>query len=358
MGEIRRYYIQNGQVIHSPETTILGKDDTDSITDDFCDAKKELFEDVNDYKELGGSKAMGESLDRGHVMIFSLWDDVEVNMNWLDSAFPLDRPESDPGVKRGDCPGGQTSTPEYVRRNFPDGYVSFQNAAIGEIGSIHGVFPPTPTPVAPPTPVIDEEHCGCSPVLGADNKECFSFNKKKCLRKKNKCSWNQCAPPTAAPVEPPTAVSEGCYSNDYKNCLPNKFNDDGAASCNKVWLPDGAERNCVALWSECDASGDCCGGSSTMCSGDSSYSVCVPKSNGDDDEQDEEQRCVPCSDDESPGMKKKGQDCATLDFNAGNKCNANSNWSRKKFCQLGCYNAGMGYDGDVCCANVKKNLRA
>merc|ERR1719188_2776365 len=32
---------------------------------------------------------MGESLDRGHVMIFSLWDDVEVNMLWLDSALPL-----------------------------------------------------------------------------------------------------------------------------------------------------------------------------------------------------------------------------------------------------------------------------
>merc|ERR1712014_290950 len=184
LSEIRRYYIQNGRVIHSPETTILGGDDTDSITDGFCDAKKELFEDVNDYKELGGSKAMGESLDRGHVMIFSLWDDVEVNMNWLDSAFPLDRPESDPGVKRGDCPGGRTSTPEYVRRNFPDGYVSFQNAAIGEIGSVHGVFPPTPTPVAPPTPVIDEEHCGCSPALGTNNKECFSFNKKKCRKKK------------------------------------------------------------------------------------------------------------------------------------------------------------------------------
>merc|ERR1719188_2829770 len=37
-------------------------------------------------------KGMGESLDRGHVMIFSLWDDVEVNMLWLDSAYPLTKP--------------------------------------------------------------------------------------------------------------------------------------------------------------------------------------------------------------------------------------------------------------------------
>merc|ERR1712183_537295 len=34
-------------------------------------------------------KAMGESLDRGHVMIFSLWDDVEVNMLWLGPPKPI-----------------------------------------------------------------------------------------------------------------------------------------------------------------------------------------------------------------------------------------------------------------------------
>merc|ERR1711992_519329 len=139
LSEIRRYYIQDGKVIHSPTTKNLGVDDTDSITDGFCDAKKDLFGDENDFKELGGNKAMGESLDRGHVMIFSLWDDVEVNMNWLDSTFPLDKPATDPGVKRGECPGGESSTPTYVRSNFPDGYVSFKNATVGEIGSIHGV---------------------------------------------------------------------------------------------------------------------------------------------------------------------------------------------------------------------------
>merc|ERR1712183_901956 len=61
-------------------------------------------------------KAMGESLDRGHVMIFSLWDDVEVNMLWLDSAYPLDKPATDPGVQRGDCVGGESSTPTYLRK--------------------------------------------------------------------------------------------------------------------------------------------------------------------------------------------------------------------------------------------------
>lgn len=304
---------------------------------------------------------MGESLDRGHVMIFSLWDDVEVNMNWLDSAFPLDRPASDPGVKRGDCPGGRSSTPEYVRSNFPNGYVSFQNAAIGEIGSIHGVFPPSRDDDnnTPSDDDDEEERCGCNPKPGtSNNDECFAYNKKKCTRKKNKCSWTQCtSPPTSPPVEPPTGASEGCYSNDYKNCLPKNYDDE--SSCNKVWLPDGAERNCAALWSECESSSDCCGSAAT-CSGDGSYSVCVPRSNSNnsDDDDDQQQRCIQCNDNETQGMKKKGQDCATIDL--GNKCNRNNNWKKRKFCQQSCYDAGLGYDGDVCCSNDnrrRKNLR-
>merc|ERR1711982_59721 len=40
--------------------------------------------EIRRFYVQGGMKGMGESLDRGHVMVFSLWDDVEVNMLWLD----------------------------------------------------------------------------------------------------------------------------------------------------------------------------------------------------------------------------------------------------------------------------------
>merc|ERR1712087_459098 len=145
LSEMVRYYVQDGNMIASPTSTILGPDDTDTITDAFCQAKKTLFGDVNDYAEKGGSAAMGESLNRGHVMAISLWDDVEVNMLWLDSAFPLNKPATDPGVQRGDCPGGVESTPTYLRQNSPDGWVSFQNAFVGPIGSFLS-HPPTPSP--------------------------------------------------------------------------------------------------------------------------------------------------------------------------------------------------------------------
>ncbi len=152
LSEIRRFYVQDGNIIHSPSSTILGEHDTDSITDGFCDAKKDLFGDVKHYQELGGMKGMGESLDRGHVMIFSLWDDVHVNMLWLDSAYPLNKPVTDPGIKRGDCVGGHESTPEYLRQTYPDSYVTFKNAAVGEIGSTVG--PVTPTTQSPTRPIV------------------------------------------------------------------------------------------------------------------------------------------------------------------------------------------------------------
>merc|ERR1712152_40703 len=158
---------------------------------------------------------MGESLDRGHVMIFSLWDDVEVNMLWLDSAYPLNKPDTDPGIKRGDCPGGVESTPTYLRETFPNGYVTFKNAAVGEIGSTAGpINPPTPSPT--PSPIQSNN------------------------------------PTTKSPTS-----SEGCYSNDYKHCFPNGYD---LTNCDMIWLPNGSQDNCVALWGDCtsDAS-SCCG---------------------------------------------------------------------------------------------------
>merc|ERR1711862_904381 len=60
------------------------------------------------------------------------------------------KPVTDPGVKRGDCPGGVGSTPTYLRDNYPDGYVTFKNAAVGEIGStVSNPNPPTPSPITP-----------------------------------------------------------------------------------------------------------------------------------------------------------------------------------------------------------------
>ncbi len=59
--EMRRHYIQDGKIVYSPPSTILGPGkESDSITDQFCDDKKELFGDVKDYQKHGGMHGMGE----------------------------------------------------------------------------------------------------------------------------------------------------------------------------------------------------------------------------------------------------------------------------------------------------------
>merc|ERR1719203_817063 len=185
LSEIVRYYVQDGNVIASPSTTLLGPDDSDRITDGWCQAAKALFSDVDDYNEKGGTAAMGESLNRGHVMAISLWDDVGVNMLWLDSAFPLDKPATDPGVQRGDCPGGEESTPAYLRQNFPESWVSFQNAFVGPIGSFlsHPTQAPTPGPSPSPSP----GGSGCC-RFGADCGDCGEDGTGWCHQSSSNCA--------------------------------------------------------------------------------------------------------------------------------------------------------------------------
>ena len=86
--EIRRKYVQNGNVIENSVMNIDGFEQYDSITEDFCQNYKVAFNDYDDHTIKGGLKVMGESLARGHVLVMSLWDDHEANMLWLDSNYP------------------------------------------------------------------------------------------------------------------------------------------------------------------------------------------------------------------------------------------------------------------------------
>merc|ERR1711983_737173 len=88
----------------------------------------------------------------------------------------------------------------------------------------------------------------------------------------------QAPPDTPSPVTTPTKsptttpIIEGCYSNNYKDCLPN---GSTYASCNSVWLPDGHQDNCIALYGDCtnDLS-SCCG--PAECVSDVNYYSCIP----------------------------------------------------------------------------------
>jgi len=159
-------------------------------------------------------------------------------MLWLDSAYPLDKPSTTPGVRRGNCPGGESSTPTYVRNKYPDGYVLFANAAIGEIGSTlldsNGPFP-----TSPPPPCVD----GCVSKPGQNTPECNGQTKARCQQMsqyENKCQWKECpiippsttssaAPPSPTPA-PSTSSEPTCeLDTNMKACVA----EGGSFECQK-----------------------------------------------------------------------------------------------------------------------------
>ena len=135
LSEIRRLWVQNGKVIQSENVTVGGQK-YNSVTDGFCNAQKQEFGDPNDYEKRGGNKIMGASLDRGMVLVMSLWDDHAVHMLWLDSDYPPNKSPSSPGVARGTCPI-TSGVPEDVESQHPDASVTYSNIKYGELGSTY-----------------------------------------------------------------------------------------------------------------------------------------------------------------------------------------------------------------------------
>jgi len=138
LSEIKRIYIQNNNIFFTPALTIpsltTGEDVTyNTITDEFCaDSRAAFNETHNGFKDHGGMRAMGQSMDRGHVLVMSLWDDHYANMLWLDSTYPVDSTKA--SDIRGPC-ATTTGVPSDVEVNTPDSNVIFSDIKIGNIGT-------------------------------------------------------------------------------------------------------------------------------------------------------------------------------------------------------------------------------
>jgi len=150
--DIRRTYIQDGEVIDNAVTSVLdAADQGNSLNDDICTATVKKFNVtkknekhhtarksrtwMDTFKLAGGTKAMGEAIGRGMVMSMSVWDDGLGRMNWLDSEKTLiDEDTSEPGVARGPC-SFEEGVPKKLHAENKDAYVTFSNLKIGPIGS-------------------------------------------------------------------------------------------------------------------------------------------------------------------------------------------------------------------------------
>ncbi|KAF2684904.1 glycoside hydrolase family 7 protein [Lentithecium fluviatile CBS 122367] len=135
LAEIRRKYIQNGNVINNSITKIPTITPTNGISDSFCSEQKMAFNETNHFGRRGGMKAVGEALARGMVLTFSLLDDYDNHMLWLDGRWPRDADPSKPGVVRGEC-DASSGDPLYVEGGRPQ--VTYSKIRVGAIGSTVG----------------------------------------------------------------------------------------------------------------------------------------------------------------------------------------------------------------------------
>jgi len=98
------------------------------------------------------------------------------------------------------------------------------------------------------------------------------------------------------------------------------------------------ENSCIPLWGECTNQNDNCCDPASCYVNDvvGSYAQCVPS-------------CIECTDEEDPILIQYGYECEEADRYLVRRCNTHPVWSTEKYCQLSCYNLGLGYDGDLCC---------
>lgn len=114
--EIRRNYIQDGQLIHQAVVTVDDKE-YDSITPALCKATAAEY-----FGNNGGLRAMGQALARGMVLTFSIWNDDGGFMTWLDAG------------NNGPCSDTE-GDPQNIIATVPDTDVTFSAVKWGDIGS-------------------------------------------------------------------------------------------------------------------------------------------------------------------------------------------------------------------------------
>lgn len=135
--EIKRYYIQDGKVYPNAISVIPGLSpapEYNSIENNYCDNQKAVFGEMNHFQAQGGLQGVGESLKRGVVLSFSILDDWERHLQWLDGKWPVDWDPAAPGVARGPC-DASSGDPEYTRLNTPNSGVRISNIKFGPIGT-------------------------------------------------------------------------------------------------------------------------------------------------------------------------------------------------------------------------------
>jgi len=131
LSSVTRTYYQDGKMIKQPEVTLKGNKHH-GITEQFCEDWAATTNDGTNFIEKGGMAAVDEALEKGLVLVMSMWDDHFANMLWLDSTYPVD--SKDPSMYRGHC-SADSGLPADVEKDHAKASVVFSNIRYGRMGT-------------------------------------------------------------------------------------------------------------------------------------------------------------------------------------------------------------------------------
>jgi len=127
--EVKRKYIQDGEVVEIPLTKWGSMSINTSLTDEYCQAESQNFSHApatSFISKHGGIQSQGKSLARGNVLAISLWSDDSSHMLWLDGTM---NEAKSAGDVRGPCGTEDNSN------GLEGASVTFSNFRFGDIGT-------------------------------------------------------------------------------------------------------------------------------------------------------------------------------------------------------------------------------
>jgi len=227
--EVRRTFRQGDAVVEIPSLDVGGKQYS-SVSPEYCESARDLFQDGTNFLEKGGFGAVDISFEKGMVLALSLWDDHYANMLWLDSCYPTDSDESVPGVCRGTCDEA-SGKPSDVEGTVPNAFVRYMNIRYGEIGSTDPMDPvPGPSPGPSPSPGAGNKCCYADPDQEASCSAENCLTEGWCVEKEDQCTgacnglWCPAdvpSPPTPAPspTPVPSPSPSDCPGGSLNACI-------------------------------------------------------------------------------------------------------------------------------------------
>jgi len=129
--EVRQFYVQHGKKIEHPSVKLQGNT-YDSLSEQMCKDWVATTKDGSNFIEKGGMKSVQHALEKGVVLVMSLWDDHDANMLWLDSTYPTDSKDST--MYRGKC-SIKSGVPKDVEEKHAGANVVFSDIKYGHIGT-------------------------------------------------------------------------------------------------------------------------------------------------------------------------------------------------------------------------------